>query len=103
VRQRVLFVLERQAIALGSLAYLEDIRPWFARGGVADAAWGGLFTAGKVAYVIAKKLAAATGAVLNTIGDMFDLAAKFGKYSKWILWGSAGVLALWLATKFRRS
>jgi len=72
LRKRILFVLGRVQIAISTYVELEDMRPWFARNAIADAAMDALLAVGGFAVAVAT----AVGKLVQTAADLIDTSAK---------------------------
>ncbi len=72
LRSATFFTLGRVAIALETYADLEDVRPWFAKNAVFDAAFTVFFTIGKLTVATVEK----TGQIVNSLDDMVRATAE---------------------------
>ena len=99
VRERTFFILGRIASFLETIAFLEDIKPWFSV--VFDVIFDLLFVLGQVATVVAKAVGAVLGVIPKTLDAMAAIADKtaamfgmMGKVLKWSVY-AFGAYVLW--------
>lgn len=101
IRERVIFILGAVARFFETIAFLEDIRPWFL--GIVDFVWEVFATIGEYVWAVSKKVGAAFDIIPDSLAAMADIASKaagmIGKLIKYSMYGGVAFLLWWLLLK----